>query len=317
MERPRTLVTGGAGFIGSHLCDHLLEKGHRVVCLDNFLTGQPENVSHLIDHERFDVRKHDVTDFLWVDGRVDHVFHLASPASPRWYRAYPIRTLEVGAEGTQNVLSLAEEKGARMVLASTSEIYGDPQIHPQPEDYWGHVNPIGPRSVYDEAKRYAEAITEAYRRGGRVDTGIVRIFNTFGPRMRMDDGRALPNFLNQALSGRPLTVYGDGSQTRSFCYVDDLVDGLDRMMNCEDPGPVNLGGSDEISILTFAEEIVEVTGSGSEITFEPLPEDDPQVRRPDLTRARRILDWEPRTDRREGLRRTVEHYRQCVEEVAV
>ncbi len=307
---PRTLITGGAGFIGSHLCERFLAEGHEVICMDNFITGSPDNIAHLIGHERFHFIHHDVTNFIYVEGPLDYVLHFASPASPADYLKYPIQTLKVGALGTHKALGLAKAKGARFLLASTSEVYGDPLVHPQPEDYWGNVNPVGLRGVYDEAKRFAEAITMAYHRYHGVEVRIVRIFNTYGPRMRLDDGRALPTFMTQALKGEPLTVYGDGSQTRSFQYIDDLVEGIYRLLMSDYVGPVNIGNPEEISILEFAREIIELTGSKSEIIFKPLPADDPKVRQPDISLARRVLGWEPKVSRREGLRRTLEYFKQ-------
>jgi dTDP-glucose 4,6-dehydratase len=305
----RAVVTGGAGFIGSHLCARLLAEDYEVLCLDNFLTGRPDNVAHLIEHPGFRLIRADVTDYVDVAGPVDAVLHFASPASPIDYLRLPIQTLEVGSIGTHNALGLARDKGARFVLASTSEVYGDPLVHPQPENYWGNVNPVGPRSVYDEAKRFAEAITTAYRSTHEVDTGIVRIFNTFGPRLRPTDGRAVPTFIRQALRGEPIVVAGDGSQTRSICYVDDTVEGIIRMMHADDPGPVNLGNPHELSMLDLAGWIKELVGSPSEIAFGPLPEDDPRVRRPDISRARDLLAWEPKIPTEEGLRRTIDWFR--------
>jgi len=309
---PRTLITGGAGFLGSHLCDRFIEEGHQVICMDNLITGDTANVEHLFElgSDQFRFVKHDVTDFIHVGGDLDYVLHFASPASPIDYLELPIQTLKVGALGTHKALGLAKAKNARLLLASTSEVYGDPEIHPQKEDYWGNVNPIGPRGVYDEAKRFAEAMTMAYHRYHGVETRIVRIFNTYGPRMRIDDGRALPTFMSQALNGEPLTVYGDGSQTRSFCYVDDLVDGIYRLLMSDEADPVNVGNPDEITIKEFAEEIIELTGSNSTITYEPLPKDDPQVRQPDITRAKEILGWSPNVDRTDGLRRTLDYFRE-------
>jgi len=305
VRRRRAVVTGGAGFLGSHLCERLLADGYEVTCLDNFLTGSPTNVVHLLDDPGFRLHRCDLTDFVHVVGPVDLVLHLASPASPVEYLQLPIHTLKVGAIGTLHALGLAKEKGARFVLASTSEVYGDPQVHPQPEDYWGHVNPIGPRGVYDEAKRYAEALTTAYRTSEGVDTAIARIFNTYGPRMRPDDGRAIPTFIRQALAGEPLTVTGDGSQTRSVCYVDDLVDGVLRLAASSAAGPVNLGNPDERSVLQLARDVVEATGSASPIGFVPRPVDDPTVRRPDTRLARELFDWRPRTSWQQGLTVTV------------
>jgi dTDP-glucose 4,6-dehydratase len=296
------LVTGGAGFLGSHLCDYLLARGDRVVCVDNLDTGSLANVEHIRD-ERFAFVNHDLTEPLFVEERLDVVFHLASPASPIDYARLPLHTLKVGSYGTHHMLGLAKFKRARFLLASTSEVYGDPKIHPQPETYWGNVNPIGPRGVYDEAKRYAEALTMAYHRQQGVDTCIARIFNTYGPRMRPHDGRAIPTFVRQALENKPLTVFGDGSQTRSFCYVDDLIRGLVLLAESGEHLPVNLGNPKEMTLLELAEAVVRVTGSTSEIVFEALPVDDPQVRQPDITRARQVLGWEPQIELEEGLRR--------------
>jgi dTDP-glucose 4,6-dehydratase len=301
----RAVVTGGAGFLGSHLCEHLLDRGVEVVCLDNFLTGSPENVVHLMEHPGFRLIRCDITDFVHVPGPVDVVLHFASPASPLDYLKMPIETLKVGSLGTLHTLGLAQEKGARYVLASTSEVYGDPLQHPQSEDYWGNVNPVGPRGVYDEAKRFSEALTTAYRTSKGTDTGIVRIFNTYGPRMRPDDGRAIPAFIGQALSGRPITVAGDGSQTRSICFVDDTVRGILAMAFSEHAGPVNIGNPDELSMLSLARWIAELTDSDSVIEFIDLPMDDPKVRRPDTTRAEQLLGWRPTVTSEEGLRRTV------------
>ena len=309
---PRTLITGGAGFLGSHLCERFLAEGHEVVCMDNLVTGNPDNVAHLIGNERFEFVHHDVTNFVYVAGRLDYILHFASPASPIDYLKLPIQTLKVGALGTHNCLGLAKAKGARILLASTSEVYGDPLEHPQTEEYWGNVNPVGSRGVYDEAKRFAEAITMAYHRYHGVETRIVRIFNTYGPRMRLDDGRALPAFMGQALRGEPITVFGDGSQTRSFQYVDDLIEGIYRLLMSEEVEPVNIGNPDEISIRKFAEEVVALTGSSSTITFEPLPADDPKVRQPDITKARNVLGWEPAVSRSEGLKRTLQYFRERV-----
>jgi len=306
---PRTVITGGAGFIGSHLVDAFLRQGHEVLCIDNLVTGSERNLAHVKDAPGFRFLRQDVTEFLSIDGPVDVVCHFASPASPRDYLSLPIQTLKVGALGTHKALGLAKAKGARFLLASTSEVYGDPQVHPQPESYWGHVNPVGPRAVYDEAKRFAEAITMAYHRTHGVDTRIVRIFNTYGPRMRADDGRALPNFISQALQGKPVTLYGDGSQTRSFCYVSDLVEGLLRLIASDLHDPVNLGNDEEITIRGIAEEVIRLTGARSEIRFVALPQDDPRVRRPDLRRAREHLGWSPQVSREEGLLRTIEYFR--------
>jgi len=301
---PTAVVTGGAGFVGSHLCDHLLGQGYRVVCVDNLDTGSLQNIEH-IRAPAFEFRNHDVTEHLELDEPVDVVFHLASPASPIDYMRLPLHTLKVGSYGTHNALGLAKFKRARFLLASTSEVYGDPKVHPQPETYWGNVNPIGPRGVYDEAKRYAEAMTMAYHRQQGVDTSIARIFNTYGARMRPHDGRAIPTFLRQALDNKPVTVFGDGSQTRSFCYVDDLVRGLHALALSEEHLPVNLGNPEERSLLELAELVVRLTGASSKIVFEALPVDDPQVRRPDITRARQVLEWEPEVGLEEGLRRTI------------
>jgi dTDP-glucose 4,6-dehydratase len=299
------VVTGGAGFLGSHLCDHLLDSGHRVICIDNLDTGSLQNIEHISNGE-FVFSNHDITDYTEIDEDVDFVYHLASPASPIDYQRLPLHTLKVGAQGTWHMLGVAKFKRARILLASTSEVYGDPQIHPQPESYWGHVNPIGPRGVYDEAKRYAEALTMAYHRQQGVDTCIARIFNSFGARMRPHDGRAIPTFLRQALQDKPLTVFGDGTQTRSFCYVDDLVRGLVALAESEVHLPVNLGNPDEFRLLELAETVIEVAGSRSEIVFEALPVDDPQVRQPDISRARDLLGWEPKIELGEGLRLTIE-----------
>jgi dTDP-glucose 4,6-dehydratase len=312
---PTTLVTGGAGFLGSHLCDHLLAKGHRVLCVDNLDTGSLNNVEHIRVPE-FSFRQIDITSRFEIDEPVNFVYHMASPASPIDYARLPLHTLKVGAYGTHNTLGLAKAKRARFLLASTSEVYGDPLVHPQPETYWGNVNPIGPRGVYDEAKRYAEALTMAYLRQQGVDTCIVRIFNTFGPRMRPHDGRAIPTFLRQALTDKPLTVFGDGSQTRSFCFVDDLVRGLVSLAESEVHEPVNIGNPDEMSLLDMAKLVVELTDSRSEIVFEALPVDDPQVRQPDITRARELLGWEPEVELREGLAKTIEHYTRALGEPA-
>ena len=305
----RILVTGGAGFIGSHLCEFLLARGHEVVCMDNLLTGVIDNIERLSADPRFSFVKHDVTGYLVVEGALDYVLHFASPASPHDYLEMPIQTLKVGALGTHRTLGLAKAKRAAFLLASTSEVYGDPLVHPQREDYWGNVNPIGPRGVYDEAKRFAEALTMAYHRFHGVDTRIVRIFNTYGERMRLDDGRAIPAFITQALAGKPITVYGDGSQTRSFQYISDLVDGIWRLMQAPVTVPVNIGNPHEMTLLALAEKIRRLSGSPSEIVFEPLPEDDPKVRQPDIGRARTLLGWEPRVDVDEGLGRTIAWFR--------
>jgi len=308
----RVLITGGAGFIGSHLCERFLDEGDHVICMDNFLTGSPDNVAPLMKNPRFTFIQQDVTNYVYVEGPLDAILHFASPASPVDYLELPIQTLKVGSLGTHKALGLAKEKGARFLLASTSEVYGDPLVHPQREDYWGNVNPIGPRGVYDEAKRFAEALTMAYHRSHAVETRIVRIFNTHGARMRLNDGRVVPNFISQALRGEPLTVYGDGSQTRSFCYVSDLVEGIVRLLRSEYAGPVNCGNPQEVSILRFAETIRTLTGSRSEIVFRPLPEDDPKVRQPDIALARRLLGWEPRVPLEDGLRRTIDYFRGVV-----
>jgi dTDP-glucose 4,6-dehydratase len=300
-----SIVTGGAGFLGSHLCERLLAKGQRVICLDNLETGSLLNISHIRD-ESFVFSNVDITEHVEIDEPIDFVYHLASPASPIDYSRLPLHTLKVGSYGTHHMLGVAKFKRARFLLASTSEVYGDPQIHPQPESYWGHVNPIGPRGVYDEAKRYAEALTMAYHRQQGVDTGIVRIFNSYGARMRPHDGRAVPTFLRQALQSKPLTVFGDGSQTRSFCYVDDLITGLIALMESDFHMPVNIGNPDEFTLLQLAENVIEATGSDSEIVFEALPVDDPQVRRPDISLARELLGWEPEVPLQEGLGRTIE-----------
>ena len=306
---PTSVVTGGAGFLGSHLCDYLLARGHRVICVDNLETGSLKNIAHVRDAATFAFRHVDITDHFEIDEPVDFVFHMASPASPIDYARLPLHTLRVGAYGTHNALGLAKFKRARFLLASTSEVYGDPLVHPQPETYWGNVNPIGPRGVYDEAKRYAEALTMAYLRQQGVDTSIVRIFNTYGPRMRPNDGRAIPAFMSQALSEKPVTVFGDGSQTRSFCFVDDLVRGLVLLAESGEHEPVNIGNPYEMTLLEMAEQVVEATGSRSEIVFEALPVDDPKVRQPDITRARELLGWEPEVELREGLPKTVEYFR--------
>lgn len=308
----RALVTGGAGFLGSHLCDRLLAEGMSVVAMDNLLTGSLANIEHLIGNDRFRFVKQDVTEFLHVPGPVDAVFHFASPASPIDYQELPIQTLKVGALGTHKALGLAREKGALFLLASTSEVYGDPLEHPQKEEYWGNVNPVGPRGVYDEAKRFAEAMTMAYHRFHGVPTRIVRIFNTYGPRMRLNDGRVVPAFMSQALRGEPMTVFGDGSQTRSFCYVDDLVDGVVRLARSTVSDPVNIGNPSEISILKFAETVRRVVGSASPILHRELPVDDPRIRQPDITKARTLLGWSPKVDLEEGLARTVPYFRERV-----
>lgn len=328
----RCLITGGAGFLGSHLTDRLLEDGHEVIVFDNLSTGRADNLAHRFGHERFRFVKQDVTEFLYLPGPLDAVVHFASPASPIDYLRMPIPTLKVGSLGTHKALGLSLAKGARFLLASTSEVYGDPQVHPQPETYWGHVNPVGPRGVYDEAKRFAEAMTMAYHRYHGLDTRIVRIFNTYGPRMRPNDGRVVSNFIVQALKGEPLTIYGEGTQTRSFTYVDDLIEGITRLLLHPDTGPstradpapdpdgppdihlpVNIGNPTEFTVAELAQRVLALTGSRSEITHRPLPVDDPKVRRPDITRARRLLGWEPRIPLEEGLRRTIPYFRACLE----
>ena len=305
----RSIVTGGAGFLGSHLCERLLDDGDEVIALDNFLTGTPANVEHLLERDGFRLIRADVTDYIHVAGPVDQVLHFASPASPIDYLKLPIETMKVGSIGTMHALGLAKEKGARFLLASTSETYGDPQVHPQPESYWGHVNPVGPRGVYDEAKRFAEALTMAYHRFHDVDTAILRIFNTYGPRMRPNDGRAIPTFIRQALRGEPITVAGDGSQTRSVCYVDDLVEGIMRLLRSDLPGPCNIGNPYELSMLDLAQRIAKLSGADVGIEFIPRPEDDPTVRQPDITLAQTKLGWEPHVDLDEGLSRTIAWFR--------
>lgn len=306
----RALVTGGAGFLGSHLCERLLAAGHEVIAVDNYLTGNPRNIAHLAGEARFRFMQQDVTEFLSVDGRLDAVLHFASPASPIDYLELPIQTLKVGSLGTHKTLGLAKEKQALFLLASTSEVYGDPLIHPQPETYWGNVNPIGPRGVYDEAKRFAEAMTMAYHRAHGVDTRIVRIFNTYGERMRPRDGRVVPALIGQALAGEPMTVFGDGSQTRSFCYVSDLIEGIYALLLSQESDPVNIGNPEELSVIEFARVIQRLTKTSSEIVFKPLPEDDPKVRQPDITRARAKLGWEPKVGLEDGLTRTIRYFRE-------
>jgi dTDP-glucose 4,6-dehydratase len=312
----RVLITGGAGFLGSHLCDHFLAQGHDVIAMDNLITGKTANIEHLAGNDHFLFVKHDVTNYIYIEGALDAVLHFASPASPIDYLEMPIPTLKVGALGTHKALGLAKAKGARFLLASTSEVYGDPLVHPQTEDYWGNVNPIGPRGVYDEAKRFAEAMTMAYQRYHGVDTRIVRIFNTFGPRMRLNDGRVVPNFIAQALTGESLTVYGDGSQTRSFCYVKDLVEGIYRLLMSDEREPINVGNPREMTILEFAQKIIQLTDSSSQITFvhpqDVRIKDDPKVRQPDISKARRVLNWEPQVELEEGLRQTIEWFRERV-----
>jgi dTDP-glucose 4,6-dehydratase len=307
----KTLITGGAGFLGSHFCDFFIAQGHEVICMDNLIKKENiENIAHLMKHERFKFIKYDVTEYLHVEGKLNYILHFASLASPKDYLDYPIQTLKVGSLGTHKALGLAKEKKARFLLASTSEVYGDPMIHPQPESYPGNVNPVVPRGVYDEAKRFAEAITMAYHRTHGVETRIARIFNTYGPRMRLDDGRALPNFMVQALKGEDVTVYGNGSQTRSFCYVDDLIEGIKRLLDSDVADPVNLGNPEEIAILDFAKEIINMTGGKSRIVFHPLPQNDPKVRQPDITRAKTMLGWEPKVNRQEGLKRTLRYFKE-------
>ncbi|HEY0678674.1 MAG TPA: UDP-glucuronic acid decarboxylase family protein [Chitinophagaceae bacterium] len=309
MERKRVLITGAAGFLGSHLCDRFIREDYHVIGMDNLITGDLQNIQHLFALPQFEFYHHDVTKFIHIPGELKYILHFASPASPIDYLKIPIQTLKVGALGTHNCLGLAKAKNARILVASTSEVYGDPMVHPQKEEYWGNVNPVGPRGVYDEAKRYMEAITMAYHSFHGVETRIVRIFNTYGPRMRLNDGRALPAFIGQALRGEDLTVFGDGSQTRSFCYVDDLVEGIYRLLLSDYHMPVNIGNPDEISLREFAEEILQLTGSNVKISYKPLPVDDPKQRRPDITKARQLLKWEPAVDRKEGLKRTYEYFK--------
>ena len=311
----RAVITGGAGFLGSHLCDYLIQAGWDVLCLDSLITGHELNVSHLLEHPRFRLARLDVTRYIEVHGPVDYILHFASPASPSDYLRLPIQTLKVGALGTHNSLGLALAKKAKYLLASTSECYGDPQVNPQPESYWGHVNPTGPRGVYDEAKRFAESMTMAYHRAHGVDTRIVRIFNTYGPRMRLSDGRALPNFISQALTGEPITIYGDGKQTRSFCYVADLVEGIYRLMESNEHEPVNIGNPHEVTIRQFAERVRELTGTGVPVIFKPLPVDDPKRRCPDITKAKRLLNWEPKVSLDEGLQLTIDFFRKQLAKV--
>ena len=304
----RVLITGGAGFIGSHLCDYFVEKGHQVICIDNLLTGRMSNISHLLNKENFNFIHYDVTNYIFVDGPLDWILHFASPASPNDYLEYPIQTLKVGALGTHKALGLARAKKASFLLASTSEVYGDPLVHPQNENYWGNVNPIGPRGVYDEAKRFAEAITYAYHRYHKVDIRIARIFNTFGPRMKPDDGRVVPTFINQALLGEPITVYGDGNQTRSFCYVSDLIEGLHKLIQSDKIRLSNLGNQNEMTILEFAAFVMKIMSVNCEIIYKELPVDDPHIREPDISRAKEILNWEPKVSLEEGLKKTVEYF---------
>ncbi len=310
--KPTSVITGGSGFLGSHLSDRLLKEGHRVIAIDNLITGNVANIEHLAGNSDFKFIRHDVTEYIFVPGKVDYVWHFASPASPIDYLRIPIPTLKVGSLGTHNALGLAREKGASFLLASTSECYGDPLIHPQTEDYWGNVNPIGPRGVYDEAKRFAEAITMAYHRFHQMNTHIVRIFNTYGPRMRLNDGRVVPAFIGQALTGEPMTIFGDGSQTRSFCFVSDLIDGIFRLMMSDFHEPVNIGNPREMTIREFGEEIRRITGTQSQIEHKPLPVDDPKVRQPDITRARKVLGWEPKVEFDTGIRETIEFFRDKV-----
>jgi dTDP-glucose 4,6-dehydratase len=310
MARKRVLITGAAGFLGSHLCDRFIREGYHVIGMDNLITGDLENIRHLFPSPDFEFYHHDVTKFIYIPGDLDYILHFASPASPIDYLKIPIQTLKVGAMGTHNCLGLAKEKKARILVASTSEVYGDPLVHPQSEEYWGNVNPVGPRGVYDEAKRYMESITMAYHTFHAVETRIARIFNTYGPRMRLNDGRALPAFIGQALRGEDLTLFGDGSQTRSFCYVDDLIEGIYRLLLSDYHLPVNIGNPDEITLKAFAEEILELTGHKVKISYKPLPEDDPKQRRPDITKAREILKWEPKIKRAEGLKITYEYFQQ-------
>ncbi|WP_276499117.1 UDP-glucuronic acid decarboxylase family protein [Pontibacter litorisediminis] len=312
MTKKRVLITGGAGFLGSHLCDRFIQEGYHVIAMDNLITGSLDNIEHLFKLEDFEFYHHDVSKFVHVPGHLDYILHFASPASPIDYLKIPIQTLKVGSLGTHNLLGLAKAKGARMLIASTSEVYGDPLVHPQQEDYWGNVNPVGPRGCYDEAKRFQEAMTMAYHMHHGLETRIVRIFNTYGPRMRLDDGRVLPAFLSQALRGEPLSIFGDGSQTRSFCYVDDLVEGIYRLLLSDYHLPVNIGNPSEITIKEFAEEICRLTGVELKVEYQPLPKDDPQKRQPDITLANQVLGWEPQVDRAEGLKRTLEFFKEKI-----
>jgi len=309
VNKKKVVVTGGAGFIGSHLCDRLIAEGFSVICLDNFITGDIKNIKHLLKDKNFRLIEHNVTKYISIKEKVDYVMHFASPASPDDYLKFPIQTLKVGSLGTHNALGLAKEKKAKFMIASTSEVYGDPLIHPQPETYWGNVNTIGVRGCYDEAKRFAEAITMAYHRVHKIDTRIIRIFNTYGPRMRMNDGRVVPNFIYQALNGKPITVYGKGTQTRSFCYVDDLVEGIFRLMHSRINEPVNLGNPNEFTVLELARLVIKLTGTKAKIIFKPLPQDDPKKRKPDITKAKKLLKWLPNVELREGLEKTIEWFR--------
>ena len=317
MKRKRVLITGGAGFLGSHLCDRFIREDYHVIAMDNLITGTIHNIEHLFKLPNFEFYHHDVSKFVHVPGKVDYILHFASPASPIDYLKIPIQTLKVGSLGTHNLLGLAKSKGARMLIASTSEVYGDPEVHPQVEEYWGHVNPVGPRGCYDEAKRFQEAITMAYHLHHGVETRIVRIFNTYGPRMRLNDGRVLPAFLSQALRGEELSIFGDGSQTRSFCYVDDLVEGIYRLLLSDYSQPVNIGNPDEITIREFAEEICKLTGVPLNLGYQPLPENDPQKRRPDITKAKEVLGWEPQVDRAEGLEKTLAYFKKHIKTAAL
>ena len=317
MSNKRVLITGAAGFLGSHLCDRFIKEGYDVVGMDNLITGDIKNIEHLFPLPNFEFYHHDVSTFIHVSGRVDYILHFASPASPIDYLKIPIQTLKVGSLGIHNCLGLAKSKGARVLIASTSEIYGDPLVHPQTEEYWGNVNPVGPRGVYDEAKRFQEAMTMAYHNFHGLETRILRIFNTYGPRMRLNDGRALPAFIGQALRGEDMTVFGDGSQTRSFCYVDDLVEGIYRLLLSDYHYPVNIGNPNEISLKDFAEEVLKLTGSSVKIVYKPLPVDDPKQRQPDITKAREILGWEPKVDRAEGLKKTYDYFKSLPKEELV
>lgn len=316
MKKKRILITGAAGFLGSHLCDRFIREGYEVIAMDNLITGTLKNLEHLFPLSEFHFYHHDVSKFVHIPGPLDYILHFASPASPIDYLKMPIQTLKVSSLGTHNLLGLARVKSARILVASTSEVYGDPLVHPQPETYWGNVNPVGPRGVYDEAKRFMESMTMAYHHFHQLDTRIVRIFNTYGPRMRLHDGRALPSFMTQALQGDDITVYGDGSQTRSFCYVDDLIEGIYRLLLSDHSQPVNIGNPDEISLIQFAQEILDITGSSSRIRFEPLPQDDPKQRQPDISQAEKLLDWKPKTQRREGLIKTLDYFRTALAETA-